>query len=203
MNALEFFQKSAGRWRSQRTTHHLPFRRSETGDLDIRVEAYPKDHPRVKEICEMHDIDPNLAIGGAFVKWGGSMAWDKDGEDHQGDTVFALVPDDETGRKGRLLRERGYAEVVPVVGQYEMDDEDGLTLVTEYETMSSVERFWFASPDLRFRSSTVNRFGGLSTASFCAETRIQEGATIEDVQLTEEQDQVLTTSRALYSALGW
>ncbi|MEB3231629.1 MAG: phycobiliprotein lyase [Leptolyngbyaceae bacterium] len=203
MNALEFFQKSAGRWRSQRTTHHLPFRRSETGDLDIRVEAYPKDHPRVIDICQMHEIDPDLAIGGAFVKWGGSMAWDQEGEDHEGDTVFALVPDDETGRKGRLLRERGYAEVVPVVGQYEMDDEDGLTLVTEYETMSSVERFWFASPDLRFRSSTVKRFGGLNTASFCAETRIPEDTTIEDIPLTEEQDQVVAASRNLYSALGW
>jgi hypothetical protein len=61
---------------------------------------------------------------------------------------------------------------MPVVGFYHIDDDGGLNLVTDYETMSSVERFWFASPDLRLRSSTVKRFGGFSTASFCTETRI-------------------------------
>ncbi|NET09272.1 MAG: phycobiliprotein lyase [Merismopedia sp. SIO2A8] len=203
MDAMEFFQNSAGRWRSQRTTHHLPFRRSETGNLDISVEAYAKDHPKVIEICQLHEIDPALAMGGAYVRWGGSMAWDQEGEDHESSTIFALVPDDETGRKGRLLRERGYAEVVPVVGRYAMDAENGLTLITEYETMSSVERFWFVSPDLRFRSSTVKRFGGFNTAGFCAESRIPETAAMEETHLTEEQTQTVTKSRSLYSALGW
>lgn len=203
MDAMEFFQNSAGRWRSQRTTHHLPFRRSETGDLDISVESYAKDHPKVVEICNLHDIDPALAIGGAYVKWGGSMAWDQEGEDHDGNTVFALVPDDETGRKGRLLREKGYAEVVPVVGRYEMDEENGLTLITEYETMSSIERFWFASPELRFRSSTVQRFGGFNTAGFCAESRIPADMTIEETHLTEDQEKTVAESRMMYSAFGW
>ncbi len=174
MNAMEFFQHSAGKWKSQRTTHHLPFRRAETGDSDIYVEALAVDHPKIIEICQLHEIDPSLAVGGAFVSWDGSMAWDKDNENHEGTTVFALVPDDEEGKKGQLLRERGYAEIVPVIGRYEIDEEEGLVLATEYETMSIVERFWFASPNLRLRSSTVKRFGGLSTATFCVEARVVE-----------------------------
>ncbi|MFM7189844.1 MAG: phycobiliprotein lyase, partial [Microcystaceae cyanobacterium] len=39
MNAMEFFEKSAGQWRSQRTTHHLAFRRAESGTSDIWVES--------------------------------------------------------------------------------------------------------------------------------------------------------------------
>ncbi|MGI0492988.1 phycobiliprotein lyase [Alkalinema pantanalense CENA528] len=176
MNALEFFQKSAGLWRSQRTTHHLAFKRAERGGSQIRVEALDHNHPRIIDVCKMHDIDPDLAIGGAYVNWQGTMQWDReDGEQHEGETVFALVPDDDTGRQGRLLRERGYAEIVPVVGHYEMDAENGLTLLTEYETMSSSERFWFADDNTRVRTSTVKRFGGFSTATFCTETRINEG----------------------------
>ncbi|NEO00234.1 MAG: phycobiliprotein lyase, partial [Moorea sp. SIO3I7] len=34
MDAMEFFQLSAGNWRSQRTTHHLAFRQAEKGELD-------------------------------------------------------------------------------------------------------------------------------------------------------------------------
>jgi len=176
-DAMEFFQFSAGNWRSQRTTHHLPFRRAETGDSDISVEALPIDHPKVLEICELHEVDPQLAIGGAHVTWQAAMAWDQeDDENHEGSTIFVLVPDADNSRKGRLLRERGYAEIVPVIGHYEMDEDGGLVLVTEYETMSSIERFWFVGPNLRMRSSTVKRFGGFSTASFCTEFRVETEA---------------------------
>ncbi|MDY6783941.1 MAG: phycobiliprotein lyase [Cyanobacteriota bacterium] len=180
MDAMEFFQRSAGRWRSQRTTHHLPFRRAENGGSDIQVEALAADDPKVVEICEMHSVDPSLAVGGAFVTWDGAMAWDKEGEDHAGSTVFSLVPDPDNPKMGKLLRERGYAEIVPVAGRYEIDDEEGLNLVTEYETMSIIERFWFANPDLRLRSSTVKRFGGFSTATFCIEARVDGEVTLPD-----------------------
>lgn len=173
-DAKEFFQYSAGHWNSQRTTHHLPFRRAESGSSDINVEFLNADDSRIAEICQMHDVDPSLAIGGAFVSWDGSMAWDKENEDHKGTTVFALIPDADNPRSGKLLRERGYAEIVPVAGLYEMDAEDGLVLITEYETMSIIERFWFVNPDLRLRSSTVKRFGGFNTATFCAEARVDE-----------------------------
>jgi hypothetical protein len=56
-----------------------------------------------------------------------------------------------------------------------MDERDGLLLTTSYETMNSLERFSFAGPDVRLRTSTVE---GLSnTASFCVETRLVDPAT--------------------------
>jgi CpeS-like protein len=202
---MEFFQLSAGKWRSQRVTHHLAFKRSETGESDIQVETLTADHPEVIELCQYHEIDPSLSIGGSRVCWLGTMAWDREGEDnHQGKTIFAIVPDGDNPRQGKLLRERGYAEIVPVVGLFHMDDEDGLVLTTEYETMSSIERFWFASPNMRMRTSTVKRFGGFSTASFCSETRIEtsvEVSSTEEVISTQGQD--VLEKRPFYSVLGW
>ncbi|TVP66628.1 MAG: phycobiliprotein lyase [Leptolyngbya sp. LCM1.Bin17] len=171
MDVMDFFRMSAGQWYSQRSTHHLPFRRAELGDSNITVEALEADHPSVVEICQLHDVDAALAVGGALVTWKGAMAWDKEDENHEGTTVFALVPDADNPKVGRLLRERGYAEIVPVIGRYEVEDDNALLLTTEYETMSSVERFWFANPNLRLRTSVVKRFGGFSTTSFCAESR--------------------------------
>lgn len=200
MNVMEFFQQSGGQWQSQRTTHHLPFRRAELGGSNIGVEALPADNEKIVEICKMHDVDPATAVGGAYVQWNGEMAWDKDDENHKGSTVFALIPDEDNPQKGNLLRERGYAEIVPVIGRYEMDSEGGLVLTTEYETMSSVERFWFANPDLRIRTSVVKRFGGLSTASFCAESRA------ETVPVQEKDDQAAREAFDMgsqYSSFGW
>ena len=196
MNAMEFFQRSAGKWRSQRTTHHLAFRQAEIGHSDIEVINLDAKDPKILEICKMHEIDPSLAAGGAFVTRDGSMAWDKDDENHRGSTVFAIVPDSENPRSGRMLRERGYAEIIPVVGRFEMDDEDGLNLITEYETMSSIERFWFTSPNLRMRSSAVKRFGGFNTSTFCTEVRLVESN-------SDSQTETPHVDLEYYSAFGW
>ena len=204
MNALEFFQKSAGRWRSQRTTHHLAFRRAEKGGSEIYVDPLEANDPKVIEICQMHEVDPTTAIGGAYVKWDGTMAWDKDDdENHSGETVFSLVPDDETGRKGKLLRERGYAEIMPVIGRYEIDDEDALVLITEYPSMSSYERFWFPAPNVRMRASTVQRFGGFSTATFCTEELIDEANDTNSEEVNTGDNSLPSPQPAIASIFGW
>ncbi len=192
MDGMKFFEQSAGKWQSQRTTHHLPFRRAETGDSQIYVEALPADNPKVIAICEMHEVDPAKAVGGAFVSWDGSMQWDKEDENHQGTTIFALIPDNEEGSSGVLLRERGYAEIVPIAGRYHIDGDNGLVLATEYETMTTLERFWFVNPNLRLRTSTVQRYGGFNTATFCAEVRAG----------SIDRDKVAKHG-AVYSISGW
>lgn len=202
MNVMEFFQQSAGQWQSQRTTHHLPFRRAELGGSSISVEALSADNDKIAEICKLHEIAPDSAVGGAYVEWDGAMAWDKADEDHKGSTIFALVPDEDNPQKGNLLRERGYAEVVPVIGRFEMDVEDGLLLTTDYESMSSVERFWFVSPNLRLRTSVVKRFGGLSTASFCAESRI-DPATAGEPSTDDKAMRDAFEVGSEYSSFGW
>jgi hypothetical protein len=200
MNVVDFFQLSAGKWLSQRTTHHLAFRLAEAGESEIQIEALAIDHPKVLEICELHQVDPSLAVGGSYVRWQASMGWDKSDENHEGSTVFVLVPETPDARQGTLLRERGYAEIVPVAGRYHMDDEGGLVLTTEYETMSSVERFWFASPSLRMRTSTVKRFGGFSTATFCTEFRMADTA---GTDFPPDQVQDAGESTKYSSFFGW
>ncbi|MBD2203959.1 phycobiliprotein lyase [Calothrix sp. FACHB-1219] len=209
MDAMEFFQLSTGKWRSQRTTHHLAFKRSEAGESNILVEALGADHPKVIEICELHQVDPKLAIGGAFVSWQGAMGWDREDENHEGSTVFSLIPDADNPRQGSLLRERGYAEIVPVAGRYEMDEEDALVLITEYETMSSIERFWFVSPSIRMRTSTVKRFGGFSTATFCTEFRVgdvSDTSNSNEADLSNQNPEQIsnaTESTEYFSLFGW
>ncbi len=169
-DALSFFRLSCGRWTSQRSQHHLLHRRAEAGASFIVVEELHKGDARLAEIAERNNENVERIIGGCWVRWSGSMAWDRAGESHEDQTMFGLIPSDDAGRSGLLLRDRGYAEKAPVAGEFRMDDENGLILTTDYEMMSSLERFWFAGPNLRLRTSTVQ---GLSNnASFCMETRM-------------------------------
>ena len=173
-DALSFFRLSCGRWMSQRSQHHLLHRRAEAGASFIVVEELFKGDERLADIATRNGEDVSRIVGGCWVRWSGSMAWDRAGESHEDQTMFGLIPSDDAGRQGLLLRDRGYAEKAPVAGQFRMDDENGLILTTDYEMMSSLERFWFAGPNLRLRTSTVQ---GLSNnASFCMETRQLDNA---------------------------
>ena len=195
-DALSFFRLSCGRWRSQRSSHHLLHRRAEAGGSFIEVVEIDAADSRLIAIAELHGQNPAGLVGGCRVTWNASMAWDKAGEAHEGESVFGLIPTDEHGRAGLLLRDRGYAETAPVAGHFAMDDRDGLLLTTGYETMASLERFSFAGPNVRLRTSTVE---GLSnTASFCVETRLLDSP--EPEKSTPAQELV---SRQPLSPLGW
>jgi hypothetical protein len=203
-DAISFFRLSCGRWRSQRSSHHLLHRRAEAGDSWIEVVELDAHDPRMVAIAELHGQNPHQLVGGCRVTWNASMAWDKAGEAHEGESVFGLIPTDERGRKGLLLRDRGYAETAPVAGHFAMDERDGLLLTTSYETMNSLERFSFAGPNVRLRTSTVE---GLSnTASFCVETRVLAAAPTTSPanpsEGTVEPSTGLTAARTL-SPLGW
>jgi hypothetical protein len=199
MEAMDFFRMSEGRWISQRTTHHLAMRRTELGQLEITASVLAASAPKVIEICEMHEVDPARAIGGASVSWQGSMEWDEAGQQQQGATVLVLVPELENDREGQLLREKGYAETAPVVGRYLVDNQEGLVLTTDYSTMSSVERFWFPDESTRIRTSTV--IGLSNTASFCIETRLAPDAAIPTP--TQAAADMTKIPAAYYSVLGW
>lgn len=203
-DAISFFRLSCGRWHSQRSSHHLLHRRAEAGGSLIVVDELEADDPRLIAIAALHQQDPQRLVGGCRVRWSGSMAWDKAGETHEGESVFGLIPTDERGRSGLLLRDRGYAETAPVAGAFRMDDRDALLLSTDYETMSSLERFSFAGPDVRLRTSTVE---GLSnTASFCVETRLQEAQPSEGASRaasTEAGARAQSQPSQSLSPLGW
>ena len=134
---------------------------------------------RLHALALLHGKEPAEVIGGCHVRWSASMAWDREGENHENEAIFGLIPTDGgLGREGLQLRDRGYAETAPALGHFRLDAVNSLWLTTSYEMMDSGERFWFAGPDTRLRTSTVQ---GLSnTASLCMETRIRDGVTAAD-----------------------
>ena len=146
---------------------------------------------RLVSMARQHGQDPARIVGGSHVRWSANMAWDRDGDAHDGETCFALIADRDGDRSGTLLRDQGYAEKAPATSTFDMDDRDGLILRTSYEMMTVWERFSFCGPDVRVRSSTVE---GLSNnASFCIETRLAD----------EEATGVAAASETVHSLFGW
>lgn len=165
MDIIEFFRLSAGKWFSQRTSHHLASKQTEIGKSDLRIEVLAKNDPMVIRLCQQYEVDPKLILGGSRVSWDGTI--ERGTEKQTGSTVFVMTADPEKPNEGKLL-----AEKAPVAGRYIIGADDALTLITESETVYSEERLWFASPNLRLRTGIIKRFGDFSLTSFCSEIRM-------------------------------
>jgi phycoerythrin-associated linker protein len=86
--------------------------------------------------------------------------------------VVAIVKT-EGDRVGKVLRSIGYTEEIPAAGDWELKDDGSFYMKTIYTGTGAEETFWFATPDLRMRVSTIKSKGGkgVTTATFTTELR--------------------------------
>lgn len=172
MDITEFVNRSLGLWRSQRSAHHLAFRHTEEVTSEIEIEPLERDDPEVIELCQAYEIDPQLATVPFRMSWEGESDWDEK-EELKGTTVLVPIPDPEDPKKGKLLRDRGYAETMAAVGNYQITEDGTFVLTTSYDRAAAEEKIWFATPNLRMRVSLIKTSGGdgVTTASFSSEIR--------------------------------
>ncbi len=168
MSMMAFFHKSEGVWFTQRTVHHFDVVADESGESNLIVGLVAARDQRVIDICKSQNIDPNLAAGGASFAWQANLS---DSAPSSSAAVLVDVPDDESGRSGKLVRDRGYVETMPVVSRYWFGQDGILTIDTDYETNQGQERCWFLTDDFRVRVSTARMMDGVSLMTYCSEKR--------------------------------
>lgn len=172
MDIIQFLQLSIGRWRSQRSGHHLAFSHYEQVQSTIDIVALNPDEPAVIDICQLCEFDPAKAFHPFRMTWEGESDWD-DKEILAGSCVLVPIPEQDNPNRGKLLREQGYAETIPAVGEYHLTEDGTFILITTYDRAAAEERIWFATPNLRLRVSLIKTSSGagVTTASFSSEIR--------------------------------
>jgi CpeS-like protein len=169
-NMMEFFQKSEGTWFTQRTVHHFEaVTADQSGESNISIEVLTAAHAQIQAICEKQGIDPATAKGGASFLWQDNQ--DKQALDPDRAAVLVDVPDDESRQSGKLLRNQGYVEKIPVVSRYWFGRDGILTIDTDYDNNQGQERCWFINHDFRVRVSTVRNNNGVHIMTYCSERR--------------------------------
>jgi len=152
MTVEGFFDKSLGRWQSQRSSHNLAFSHFEEIRSELVIESVDAQDDAVQNICATYGEDPATIDISIRMSWEGESDWDEN-EELKGSTVLVVIKDSPTS--GRLLRSEGYAETIPAIGQWTMQDDGCFVLLTPYDRASAEERIWFAGPDLRLRVSLI------------------------------------------------
>ncbi|MGK7891787.1 MAG: phycobiliprotein lyase [Leptolyngbyaceae cyanobacterium] len=186
---MTFFQKSEGVWFTQRSVHQFDIGRDQSGESKLYVQVVAAADHRVQQICDSQGIDPAIATGGASFMW-------QEHEDQQSPNpdqaaVLVDVPDDETGRSGKLLRNQGYVEKIPVVSRYWFGQDGILTIDTDYENNQGQERCWFLTDHFRVRVSTVRTLNGIYLMTYCSERRC-----VSEADLTAMRDRNVARASA-------
>ncbi|UBF25944.1 phycobiliprotein lyase [Kovacikia minuta CCNUW1] len=172
MDITEFVANSMGRWRSQRSVHHLAFGHFEAVQSEIDIVSLTMDDPAVIDLCKAHQVDPQFAVSPFRMSWEGQSDWDET-ETVKGSCVLVPVPDRERVNQGKLLRDQGYAETISAAGDYTLTEDGTFVLVTAYDRAAAEEKIWFVNPNVRCRVSLIKTSAGTGvvTASFSSEIR--------------------------------
>ncbi len=172
MDITEFVEKSIGRWRSQRSAHHLAFAHFEAVQSEIEIISLSCRDPAVLELCKNYSLNPEKVASPFRMSWEGQSDWE-DSEAVKGTCVLVPVPDPTQINRGKLLRDQGYAETIAAVGDYSLTADGTFVLVTAYERAAAEEKIWFVNPNVRCRVSLIKTSAGTGvvTASFSSEIR--------------------------------
>ncbi|MEH2031359.1 MAG: phycobiliprotein lyase [Nostoc sp.] len=168
LTMIEFFRKSEGTWFTERSVHHFDSAADESGESNLIIKVLEKDDPKVQEVCTAQGIDPTEATGGASFSWQANLDTRLPNTDNA--AILVDVPG-ETRRFGKLIRNQGYVESIPVVSQYRFADDGVLTIDTDYDNNQGQERCWFVTDDFRVRVSTVRMMNGVNLMTYCSERR--------------------------------
>lgn len=169
MDIKEFFEKSCGKWFSQRTSQHLAYSQSEWGKSDVYLDMLAITDSAVIQVCERHSVDPDQALCAVKVTWEGFVGADPSKE--RGTTILVPIRSDHP-KQGTLLRHTLKPNDLLSMARYTLDDEDALNLLSQHDGAQIEERLWFVSDNLRLRTSMVRRPGKFDTSSFVSEIRI-------------------------------
>ncbi len=175
MDIKEFFELSAGKWFSQKTSHHLTLKQSEHGKSDLVIDILPNADPQVVQLCQQVGIDPQMMGIGAKYTWKGTTQGDAQAQttaNQQGTSIAILIPDAPASNTGKLFQSIDVSKTSPNPIRYTLGNDNALTLVNKDEHQCSEERIWFESNNVRLRTTIVTQSGGEAMAAFYSEIRM-------------------------------
>ncbi|MBD2485724.1 phycobiliprotein lyase [Planktothrix sp. FACHB-1365] len=162
----DYFQRSIGKWYSERRYYTLPEGDTQEVASEITVEFLQQGSPELINIAQLHQLDdPTMITCGSKVNWKSSNS--VSGKKlSKGATVFGVS---ET----LLYRDQGFMTPKPVVAQYYMLDANTLCLRSEYNGSVFEEELKLVGQRYRTRQTIISRAGEQTMIGQYLEKRIE------------------------------
>ena len=169
----EFFLKSVGEWNSMRSKHSLAFQEFEEIRSKIKIIPIANNDSRVLKLLKENSINKNHVKQAFLMNWEAKNEWDYETEKENTSGESILIPLETSITKGKIIRSLGYTEAVQVISSYKILDDGTLVISSNYTNISTEERIWFISNNLRIRSSVTRATNSLAIlqTSYASEIR--------------------------------
>ncbi|ACB53123.1 unknown [Crocosphaera subtropica ATCC 51142] len=167
MDIQTFLESCIGQWFSQRSSYQFDTEKAESHKSELTVEWLNTDHSLLVSLCQEHRIDPNQAIGGQQVSWNSSVDYGQ--KKQTGSATMIIIPDSNTPKIGKIIQ--SFKSNPSSQGKYSLGEDEALNLTLEVGDFLMEERIWFASPNLRLRTSLMKGENGYSRTAFYSEIR--------------------------------
>ena len=172
MDIQSFLQQCGGKWVSQRTVHNLTQQDNSSSRSDLWVDLLAANAAEVVHLCEQAGLDPKQIYLGLNIRWN-ELADPFSGKKatQSGATLLAILPEAEGAPTGQIIRQVEGEQTI-AVGSFRLGTDDALTFVIPTGDITTEERLWFASENLRMRSSIVKQADAVHLTTFCSEIRM-------------------------------
>ena len=173
MNIEEFFLKSVGEWNSMRSSHSLAFQEFEEIRSKIKIVPSESNDSRVIKFLKDNLITTNAVNKAFLINWEPKTEWGEENQKENSSGESILVPIEISKTEGKIIRSVGYTEAVQVISLYKILDDGTLIIYSDYSHISTEERIWFVSNNLRSRSSVTRAIDSLAIlqTSYASEIR--------------------------------
>lgn len=171
MDINKFLEQTEGKWFSQRTTYNLLAKENsvENSKADLTIEILPPDNPQIINFCQQNRLNSNLILGAIASSWDNSVDWGKPKQ--QGSSMLTLEKDENNEQIGKIFRVINKPEKKVIIGSYILGNDEALTLILQEDNYYIEERIWFASPNLRLRTTLTKNENNCTITSFYSEIK--------------------------------
>ena len=168
-----FFLKSVGEWNSMRSGHSLAFQEFEEIRSNVKISTLNKNDDEVIQLLEDNSISRNEVKIPFLIKWESKSDWNEENQKENSSGESILIPIEISEKEGKIIRSNGYTESMQVVSLFKLLDDGTLVISTDYNHISTEERIWFVSNNLRIRSSVTRSINSLAIfqTSYASEIR--------------------------------
>tara|TARA_Y100001968_G_scaffold288480_1_gene290775 strand:- start:1372 stop:1905 length:534 start_codon:yes stop_codon:yes gene_type:complete len=173
MGIEEFFLKSVGVWNSMRSGHSLAFQEFEDIRSKIFITPAKNNDSRVLKLLKDNLIKKNKIKQAFIINWEGKSEWGDDNKNENSSGESILIPLESSKKEGKIIRSVGYTKAVPLISSYKLNDDGTLIIYSNYTQITTEERIWFVSKNVRSRSSVTRAIDSLAIlqTSYASEVR--------------------------------
>ena len=174
MQIEQFFLKSVGEWNSMRSGHSLAFQEFEEIRSKVILNQIKNNDSRVLKLLEDNKLSKDKVKKAFLINWEAKSEWGDEKEKNNSFGESILIPLETSKTEGKIIRSSGYTEEVQVTSLYKLLNDGTLIIYTNYNHISTEERIWFVTNNLRSRSSVTRAINSLAIlqTSYASEIRI-------------------------------